>query len=204
MDTKSLVQIPGYRYNEYLLILNPHEDLRNKIMQIKKEFTDKYKAPTATYGKPRITMANFVQLEIMEEKIINSLKMIAMSYHPFKLELKDFGSYPSHSIFINVATKLQVQKLVKELKAAQRLMKVNIDNKPHFINDPNISIALKLKPWQYEQGWLEFSHRHFTGSFIADSMLLIKRPVGENNYQIVQKFEFLNLPVATKQGDLFA
>jgi hypothetical protein len=93
---------------------------------------------------------------------------------------------------------------VKELKAAQRLMKVNIDNKPHFIDDPNISIALKLKPWQYEQGWLEFSHRHFTGSFIADSMFLIKRPVGENNYQIVQRFEFMNLPVATKQGDLFA
>jgi len=34
-------------------------------------------------------------------------------------------------------------------------------------------------------------------------MLLIKRPVGENNYQIVQRFEFMNLPVATKQGDLF-
>ena len=47
MDTKSLIQIPGYRYNEYLLILNPHEELRNKIMQCKKEFAEKYKAPTA-------------------------------------------------------------------------------------------------------------------------------------------------------------
>jgi hypothetical protein len=36
MDTKSLIQIPGYRYNEYLLILNPHEELRNKIMQVKR------------------------------------------------------------------------------------------------------------------------------------------------------------------------
>ena len=37
--------MPGYRYNEYLLILNPHEELRNRIIQIKKEFYDKYKRP---------------------------------------------------------------------------------------------------------------------------------------------------------------
>jgi hypothetical protein len=38
---------------------------------------------------------------------------------------------------------------------------------------------------------------------IADSMLLLKRPVGEKGYQVVQRFEFMNLPVATKQGELF-
>lgn len=203
MNKNSLTQIPGYRYNEYLLILNPHEDLSNKIMQIKKLFADKYKAPTATYGKPCVTMVKFIQLEMMEDKIINSLQIIAMAYPPFRVELKNFDSYPSHSIFINIATKLQVQNLVKELKSVQRLMKVNVDNKPHFMDDPNISIALKLKPWQYEQGWHEYSHRHFTASFIANSMLLLKRPVGENNYQIAQKFEFMNMPVTTKQGELF-
>jgi len=41
MDTKSLIQLPGYRYNEYLLVLNPHEELRNKIYTIKNEFADK-------------------------------------------------------------------------------------------------------------------------------------------------------------------
>jgi hypothetical protein len=58
-------------------------------------------------------------------------------------------------------------------------------------------------PWQYEQGWLDYSHRHFTGRFIADGMLLLKRRVGTKAYQIVQRFEFMNLPVTTKQGDLF-
>lgn len=203
MDTKSLIQIPGYRYNEYLLILNPHEELRNRIIQIKKEFYDKYKASAALYGKPHVTLVKFVQFDMMEERLINSLKTIAMSYYPFKIDLKDFGSYPSHTIFINIATKLQVQNLVKELKSAQRLMKINNDNKPHFIDDPHIPVAWKLLPWQYEQGWLEYSHRHFTGRFIADNMLLIKRQIGEKGYQIVQRFEFMNLPVSIKQGDLF-
>ena len=82
-------------------------------------------------------------------------------------------------------------------------MTLNKDNKPHFIDDPHITIARKLLPWQYEKGWLDYSHRHFTGRFIADAMLLLKRRVGNKAYQIVQRFEFMNLPVTTKQGDLF-
>ncbi|MEP6951234.1 MAG: 2'-5' RNA ligase family protein [Ginsengibacter sp.] len=203
MDTTSLIQIPGYRYNEYLLVLSPHEELWNKILKIKKEFHDTYNAPTALWSKPHITLINFVQFEMMEEKIVNHLKTIAMGYTAFKVELKDYGSFPGHTIFINIESKQQVQNLARELKAAQRLMTLNKENKPHFLDNPNITIARKLLPWQYEKGWLEYSHRHFTGRFIADGMLLIKRKVGDKAYQIVQRFEFMNLPVTTKQGALF-
>ena len=204
MDTTSLIQIPGYRYNEYLLVLSPHEELWNKIVKIKQEFHDLYDAPTALWGKPHITLVNFVQFEMMEERIVNRLKTIAMGYTPFKVELKDYGSFPSHTIFINIESKQQVQNLARELRPAQRLMTLNKDNKPHFIDNPHLTVARKLLPWQYEKGWLEYSHRHFTGRFIADSMLLIKRKAGDKgSYQIVQRFEFMNLPVTTKQGALF-
>jgi hypothetical protein len=82
-------------------------------------------------------------------------------------------------------------------------MKLNDDNKPHFIMEPHVTIARRLLPWQYEKGWLEYSHKHFTGRFIADAMLLLKRPVGELKYEIAQRFEFQNLPVNTTQGELF-
>ncbi|MDP9229951.1 MAG: 2'-5' RNA ligase family protein [Bacteroidota bacterium] len=200
--------IPGYRVYEYLLVLNPHEELRNKIIQIRKEFYNVYKASTVpkVFGsvKPHVTLVNFVQYGMMEERIINRLKIIAMGYPPFKVEMKDFGSFPSHTIYINVTSKVPVQGLVKEIRSeTQRLMKLNEDNKPHFILEPYITIARKLQPWQYEKGWLEYSIKHFTGRFIADSMLLLKRPVDEMKYQIVQRLEFQNLPVATKQGELF-
>lgn len=203
MDTRSLIQIPGYRYNEYLLIVNPHEELRNKIMQVKKEFAEKYKAPGALYTKPHITLVNFIQFDMVEERLVNSLKTIAMGYPPFKVELKDYGSFPSHTIYINIESKQQVQNLVREIRPAQRLMTLNKDNKPHFLDNPNVTIARKLMPWQYEQGWLEYSNKHFTGRFIADSMLLIRRRIEEKAYQIVQRFDFMNLPVTTKQGELF-
>jgi hypothetical protein len=82
-------------------------------------------------------------------------------------------------------------------------MKLNNDNKPHFILEPYVTIARRLLPWQYEKGWLEYSHKNFTGRFIADGMLLLKRPVGTLKYEIAKRFEFENLPVAIKQGDLF-
>ena len=199
----SALALPGYKVNEYLLVLNPHEELRNKIKEVKKEFHDNYKAPNALWGKPHITLVNFLQYAMMEERIVSRLKTVAMGYHPFKVELKDFGSFPSHTIYINVTTKEPVRNLVKEMRPFQQLMKLNKDNKPHFIDEPHLPVARKLLPWQYEKGWLEYSQKHFTGRFIADSMLLLRRQVGDNPYQILQRFEFMNLPVTTKQGDLF-
>ncbi len=196
--------IPGYRVYEYLLVLNPHEELRNKIMAVKKEFYEKYQAETARWGKPHITLITFIQYEMMEDRIVNHLKTIAMGFHPVKIELKDYDSFPSHTIYINITSKVAVQSLVKQIRTeTQRLMKLNDDNKPHFILEPHLTIARKLLPWQYEKSWLEYSHRHFTGRFIADAMLLLKRPVGELKYEIAKRFEFENLPVNTKQGDLF-
>lgn len=196
--------IPGYRVYEYLLVLNPHEELWNKISEVKKKFAEGYRCEQAVWGRPYMTLVNFTQYEMMEERIVNRLKTIAMGQYPFKIELKDFGSFPSHTIYINVLTKVPVQTLVKEIrKETQRLMKLNDENKPHFILEPHLTIAGKLKPWQYEKGWLEYSHKNFSGRFIANGMTLLKKPVGELKYHPVEKFEFQNLPVTTKQGELF-
>jgi len=211
MNATSVIKIPGYRYNEYLLILNPREDLRDKIMGVKKEFSEKYKAPVALYSKPHITLVNFVQFEMMEERLINRLKIIASAYSEFKVELKDFGNFPSHTIFINIESKEQVQNLIRQLRPAQQLMTLNKENKPHFMADPHLTVARKLLPWQYEQGWFDYSHRHFTGRFIADEMLLLKRSLetqsdgihSAGKYKSAQRFKFLNLPVNSTQGQLF-
>lgn len=202
--------IPGYRVYEYLLVLSPHEELWNRIMKVKEEFANDYKSDYAKWGKPHITLVNFVQHAMMEERIINRLRNVAMGFPPFKVELKDYGSFPSHTIYINVTSKLPVQNMVKSIRTeSQRLMKLDNDNKPHFIMEPHLTIARKLKPWQYEKGWLEYSNKHFTSRFIANGMTLLRRlnvesPEGHKmKYQTAATFEFQNLPVATKQGELF-
>jgi 2'-5' RNA ligase len=196
--------IPGYRVYEYLVVLNPHKELWERVMKVKEEFAESYQSDHARWAKPHITLVSFMQYGMMEDRIVNRMNAIAMGQYPFKIELNQFGSFPSHTIYINVTTKLPVQNLTKTIRAeTQRLMKLNDDNKPHFITEPYITIGRKLQPWQYEKAWLEYSNKHFSGRFIANGMLLLKRPVGDLKYQIVKRFEFQNLPVVTKQGELF-
>ena len=47
----------------------------------------------------------------MEERIIQRLRTIAMGFCPFKVELKDYGSFPSHTIYIQVTSKLPIRGL---------------------------------------------------------------------------------------------
>lgn len=199
---KNILSLPGYRMCDYLLVLQPHEELMSKITDIKKDFAKKFEAPSAEWVKPQIAMVSFTQMRMMEERILNRLKLIAMAMPAFKIELKDYGSYPTHTIYINVATPVAIQMLVKSLKAAQPLLKTK-EHKPHFIENFFITIAKRLLPWQYEKGWLEFSHRHFTGRFIAKEMLLLRRMEGEKGYKTIERFQFMNMPVMTTQGALF-
>ncbi len=139
--------------NEYQLILNPHEELRTRVLQLRAAFSEGYQAPTLA-GKPHVTLVRFTQLVLMEERILQRLRTIAMGFCPFKVELKDFGSLPTHSIFINVISKLPIRGLVTEIRDVQRLMKLDKENKPHFLDEPNLLIARKLLPGSMRRaGW---------------------------------------------------
>lgn len=197
-----LTSLPGYRICQYKLVIVPHEDLGKKIAKVKAEFAEKYEASTAVIASTQIVLATFSQLHMMEERVINRLKIIGMALPAFKVELKDFGSFPTHTIYINVETKTALQLVVKHLKTAQALLKTK-EEKPHFMNDFFISVARKLLPWQYEKSWAEYDKKQFTGRFIASSMLLMRRYQGEQSYKPIGNFQFMNMPVLTTQATLF-
>ena len=202
--TQSPKELDGYQMNEYLIVLLPKEELANKIKKVGQDFAIKYRLPGSHFLNTYITLVHFSHLEINEEKLVKRLQIIAMALVPFKIELINFGSLPSHSIYINVVSKLPIQNIVRSLKEAQTLMTINKENKAHFIEEPNINIARKLKPWQYEQGWLELSNTGFTSRFIAENMVLLKRiKDSKTGYKILKRFDFQSLPLAIKQGNLF-
>jgi 2'-5' RNA ligase len=200
---QTALKLPGYAMYEYLLVLEPHEELKDRIKSVKEEFANTYSHPMARWTQPHVTLINFIQYAMMEQRIINKFKLIAMGLPAIKVELKDFGSFPSHTIYINITSKVPIVNMVKALRQAQALLKINNDNKPHFITEPHLTIARKLQPWQYEKGWLEYEHKHFTGRFIANQILLLKRRVGDKKYQVAGRFMLENLPVVTTQGQLF-
>jgi 2'-5' RNA ligase len=201
---KIIQGLPGYQVHEYKIVLVPHEELRKHITDVRKVFNEKFQVESPAAGDSQLTLALFKQIQAAEERIISRLMIVAMALPAFKVELKDFGSFPSHTIFINVTSKVPITELVKKIRQeGQRLMKLDTDNKPYFMTDSHINVATKLKPWQYEKAWLEYGKKHFTGRFIADHMLLLRRRPGEFKYQVIGNFKFENLPVDIKQGELF-
>ena len=205
MELKGIT-MPGYRVNEYTLVLNPHHDLQEKIKAVRDDFAVLFKVNKKIGGRPNVGLVNWMQYEMCEKRLMDKLKMVAMGYPPFKIELKNFGSYPAHTIYIDMVSRLGVQNLIREIReSSQMLMKLNPETKPHFLTEPHITVGRKLKPWQYEKAWLEYSQKHFKGTFIADAMLLLKRARGEMAWQIAARFEFQNLPVTIepRQGELF-
>ncbi len=189
---------------EYLLLITPHEDLFNRIRLEKQSFFEKYKAPEAVRGKPHLTLVRFTQFEGAEERIRQKLRNKAAEWLPFCVELTDYGSFPAHTIYLNVATKTGIQNLVKSNRTdSQALMKMDKDHKPHFILEPHITIARRLKPWQYEAGWLEYRDKSFSGKFMANAMTLLKRADENTPYKTVERFVFAGRPLLPKQGVMF-
>jgi len=194
--------LPGHHLYEYMLVIDPHEELRHKIEKSRSLLTEKYHILQPQTGRPNVSLVRFTAVKMMEEKIIQRLQLIAMEEKPFLIELQDYGSYPMHAIFIRIANQPRVLELIKNLKQARRLMKAAGED-PHFLLDPNMALAGRIPKEKYLEAMKEYLHKKFTGRFVADSFLLLKRSKNEKRYQIVKRFEFQCLPVSKAQGVLF-
>lgn len=201
MATKPTI-VPPFPQAEYLLVLSPDEHLQDRIGRIRQTLTDKtgFKLPG---GKPHITLARWKAWDMMEERLLQRLRVLAMEQYPFQVQLEDFNGFPSHTVYIQVPTREPILRLVAGIRQNKRLMRSE-DTNPYFISEPHLSLARGLTPVQYEQTMQAIAGRHFHASFVADAMLLLKRRSGGHAYQILARFDFEHLPVTARQTSLFA
>lgn len=199
----ALEALSGYALHEYLLVIRPSPDVFDKVMKLKKAFAKEFDAKLAAATEPQVSLVKFFAVEMKESKIITRLQSIAAGVKPFAVELKDFGSLPTHSIHVNVRTRVQINELTRDLKTAQSLLKHTNEFKPNFIDEPHITICHKLKPWQYEAAWLRHQHEHFTARFMAEDLRLLKRPAGEKYFNQYRVFSFRGIRNRVEQTQLF-
>jgi 2'-5' RNA ligase len=198
----SLVRMPGYALREYLLVLNPHEALRERIARKREKFRSSFGLPDGPVPA-HLILARFHQRLMDADRTMGQLKQVAMGIAPFRVSLRDFGSQPDHSIVIRTDRTPALRQLSADLRGLHHMMRPDPEHPPRFIADPHIPLSARLKPQQYDKAWADYGQRHFSASFIADAMLVLSRPPGERRYQVAARLDFQNLPVATKQGELF-
>ncbi len=125
-----------------------------------------------------------------------------MAEKPFIIELRDYGSYPMHAVFIEIDNQEKVLELIKNLKQARQLMKAGGDE-PHFLLDPQMVLAGRLANDKFIEIMKAYAHKKFAGNFLADSFLLLKRNEQEKRYEMVKRFEFEFEAEKKPQGVLF-
>lgn len=195
-------QMPGYRINEYRLVIPLSTALQDKVHRLRQRLHEKHRIKFPFELKPSLTILRFHAFERMEAKIMERFQQVALGHQPFKVELQDFAAYPTHTIYIEVLTKAPFNELTKEIKKHKWMMNIP-EHQPHFINEPHLIIAQRLKPKEFVNLWLECEHTQFTGRYIADAMLLLRRSALSKRYEVVRRMDFMSLPMQVKQGALF-
>lgn len=188
---------------DYRLVAEPPAALRASLFAVKKHFAAQYDCPAAAGGRADITLLRFTQYEMQEARILRRLEPLIAERASFLVALNGFGSFPSHTIFFSITTQTQLLELVKSFRPMQQLLTMDQLHKPHFIHTPYINLAVKLLPWQYEKGWLEMHHTHFSGKFMAEQLVLLRKRAGEKNYAAVKRFGLKNERKEVVQGNLF-
>lgn len=196
-----LPQLGGSLINEYRLIVPLPEDLTEKITAIRNALHEKYRVPLPFEIAPSLTVLKFHAFEQSEARALERIQKVVQQTKPYLVELEDYSGYPSHTIYINVKTRSAFNELSKTLKLSKKHLKVP-GREPHFINEPHLILAQRLAPNEFERMWKECEHKQFTGRFICDHLLLLKRSQVRRRYEPIRKFEFQQLPSNLKQAAL--
>lgn len=201
MDTPAL-SLPGYRVHEYRLALELPEPLRERVAHLRERLHERHRVKPPFELQPSLTVLQCHAFEKTEARFTERLQQVTRSLSPFLVELENFAAYPSHTIYIHVPTRSPFQDLVKELKKLQWLMNIP-GQEPHFIPEPHLVLAQRLKPMQFIGMWMECEHSEFSGRFLAEGLTLLRRRADGGPWEVLRRLELQQLPSAVKQGCLF-
>ncbi|GAB4093918.1 2'-5' RNA ligase family protein [Flaviaesturariibacter terrae] len=200
MDTPATA-LPGYRVHEYRLVVPLSDALQERVGGLRDRLHERHRVKPLFVTAPALTVLQCHAFERTEARFVERLQQLTMAMTPFKVELENFAAYPSHTIYIHVSTRTPFLDLVKELRTIKWLMNVP-GQEPHFIPEPHLVLAQRLKPMQFIGMWMECEHSEFSGRFLADKLVLLRRKEG-GPWQELQRLELLQQPSAFKQGSLF-
>src|SRR5687767_14587971 len=105
---------------------------------------------------------------------------------PVEITLKNFSHTSTHTIYIDVVSPAAIINLVRSLKKQLGLA----GSQSFFPMKPHLTIARGLRVEQFKEAISDFQKREFNATFIADSMVLMKRESSGDNYTIIKEFEF--------------
>ncbi len=176
--------------NLYFIAIIPPNDLINHIEIGKLALANKYNCKEALKLMPYLSLQiPFRQLPFREEVVISKLRRFAHKQHPIMVKINGYGSFPEHSVFLNVKNsgpiKLLQQNLTTYLKT-----ELNFSDQMVGYNayKPHITMATKDIRTKFRKIWNDYKSKKFDANFQANSMYLLKH--NYVNWEIIEELQF--------------
>jgi 2'-5' RNA ligase len=174
----------------WFIALVPGKDLRDRVLRIKERMKADFNAGHALKSPAHITLQMpFRRNMSAVREMIASLRRFAEDEMPFDVALEGFGCFAPRVIFIRIVEPGPVMELHK------RLRRVLLDSLGFTEGEimkslqPHMTVATRdLTREAFARAWPEYRDKEFTGSFIADSLFLLKH--NGRNWDIFQEFPF--------------
>ncbi|ANH79720.1 hypothetical protein A8C56_00875 [Niabella ginsenosidivorans] len=174
-------------FNRYQLILDLPPAIKKRFANARAKLDALFRGITLPGGHPFIYLAAFSGYETKETSWLSELHKVALGMMPFKVHLKNFALGNGDELYIDIAEKIVIQKIIEKISRIQ-----------HHWSDarlnplPRITLVKGLYHWQLEKCWPYFEKEVFRSSFIMNRMLLLKQMPGFRSWQIERSFLFEN------------
>ncbi len=188
---------------QYFLVLKPTEHVVEKINEVRYAIYENYKMENFPLSFPYLRLISFNGLNENEIHLINALEKTVRQLSPFHLIFKDFGNFPTHTIYIKAASQVSLKKIVTHIKKEGKLNPLAIEL-PHYHDEFFIPVAMKIKPWQFEKLSVKLLHSHFSASCIVNEIQLLKREGATGKLKSIANFSLQDITkTVAQQGHLF-
>ncbi|HXB94004.1 MAG TPA: 2'-5' RNA ligase family protein [Puia sp.] len=185
----------GDRRAEYLLVIYPYGDLRDRLLEEQEQFSSDYEVsvgnPMRRIFGPHITVAVFQAAEGMEDTLIRWIQRICHRYNSFELTLNNYSGIPPHTICVRVQDQQPFRQLKQQLRAIDEFIRNSGCPPINLIDRPYLSIAGGLTEQVYNRAMPDYSRRTFHESFPVDELVLLKRNHHFDPYRTVNIFRLL-------------
>ncbi|HEV9036424.1 MAG TPA: 2'-5' RNA ligase family protein [Puia sp.] len=193
----------GDRRAEYLLVIYPYGELRDRLLEEQQQFSTDYEVTVR--NRPHITMAVFQAAEGMEDTLIRWIQRICQRYQRFELTLNNYSGIPPHTtkpaepacppgrslavcldslnptqripgtIYLRVQDPQPFRRLMQQLRAIDHYVRSSGCPPINLIDRPYLSIAGGLTEQVYNRAMPDYSRKIFHESFPVDELVLLKR-----------------------------
>ncbi len=175
---------------EYLLVVYPDGDMRDKLLDEQQQFSQDYGLSATVRNKPHITVGSFQAGEAMEDTLIRWIQRICSLQKSFEVTLNNYSGFPPHTIYLRVQDPQPFRQLADQLAAIDDFIRSSGWPPAELISNPYLSIAGSLTEHVYSRAMPDYSRKDFHDSFRVSELVLLKREHAFDACKTVNIFHF--------------